>query len=385
VSTTGHRIDSIDALRAIAMLAVIAQHCGLLPFGWTGVWLFYVISGYVITVGIESRRTVGSSFGRSYFEFMRLRFARIVPPLLFYVFLCAGYAVVSGAWSNWQQQTPAVLGFFYNGWMILTSATDYPRWAPFGHLWTISTEQQFYLLFPLLAMLAPSRWRVPLCIVLITASPALRFITSLWLPNEWGPGRRAFAVYAASHTQLDAFIMGALVAYQQDQARRGIGGWSWLPHATALVAAMYLISMVMFNISAGARGLDLMRNIYSGVLYGQFREVFVYFSVSLAATWALVASLKGAMIGGPRLQRHLAWLGRRSYSGYLIHLLVIVCLVALTGEPNIKSWSVGERCALLAATLIVTTLCAHWMYEWIEVPAQRCLRKGSPAAVRPAR
>jgi peptidoglycan/LPS O-acetylase OafA/YrhL len=377
--TTGHRIDSIDALRAIAMLAVIAQHCGLLPFGWTGVWLFYVISGYVITVGIQSRGSSDTRFGSRYLQFMWLRFARIVPPLLFYVLLCAAYAAFSGAWSNWQQQTPAVLGFFYNGWMVFTSADEYPRWAPFGHLWTISTEQQFYLLFPVLAMLAPRHWRVPLCIVLIAASPALRLLTSLWLSDDWGNGRRAFAIYAASHTHIDAFLMGALVAYQQDHARRGVGAWAWLPHGAAFVAGLYLVSMVAVNVSAGARGVDVLRNIYSGVLYGQLREVFVYSAVSLCATWAVVASLRGTQVGGPRVLRHLAWLGRRSYSGYLIHMLVIVCLLALAGEANTKSLSVGERCALLAATLALTTLCAHWMYEWIERPAQRWLREGSRA------
>ena len=51
------RLAGIDGLRAIAMTMVIAQHSGLLPFGWVGVWLFFVISGYVITRGFLSEES----------------------------------------------------------------------------------------------------------------------------------------------------------------------------------------------------------------------------------------------------------------------------------------------------------------------------------------
>ena len=46
---TIRRIDEIDGLRAVAMTAVVAHHCALAPFGWAGVWLFFVISGFVIS------------------------------------------------------------------------------------------------------------------------------------------------------------------------------------------------------------------------------------------------------------------------------------------------------------------------------------------------
>ena len=69
--SSGDRIAEIDGLRAVAMTLVIAQHCGLAPFGWTGVWLFFVISGYVISRNFMRREYVAESWGRAYRMFMR--------------------------------------------------------------------------------------------------------------------------------------------------------------------------------------------------------------------------------------------------------------------------------------------------------------------------
>ena len=87
-STAGiGRIGQIDALRAFAMTAVIAQHCGILPFGWLGVWLFFVISGFVVTESLMARKDI-SGIGRRLFQFYVRRIARIWP--IYLIFLCCG-------------------------------------------------------------------------------------------------------------------------------------------------------------------------------------------------------------------------------------------------------------------------------------------------------
>jgi peptidoglycan/LPS O-acetylase OafA/YrhL len=374
------RLEGVDALRALAMTAVIAQHCGLLPFGWTGVWLFYVISGYVITIGIESRADGHHPFGARYLEFMRLRMVRILPPLLVYVCLCCVYAWASGAWEQWLAQTPAILTFVYNAWMVFTAPAEYPRWAPYGHLWTISVEQQFYLAFPLLAMRLPDRWRVKACLVLIATAPLLRWIAASQMPVDWPVGHRAFAIYAASYIHADAFLLGALVAYQKTQAQRSDGVWAWLLPMAMLVAITYAVALLYANWSSGAQGVGLLKNIFSGILYGQGREVFVYTAVALLSTAALVSTLRGRSVGGARAQTWLAWIGRRSYSGYLIHLLILVCLQQLLGQPGTKGMGAAERAVLFAGTLMGTLCMSHLMYEWVERPVQRLFRQRSSRA-----
>ena len=77
------------------MTVVVAQHCGLAPFGWTGVWLFYVISGFVI-----ARNFYRSSYadnGQSvYLLFMKRRFLRIVPVYAIYILLCSAVLLAAG-------------------------------------------------------------------------------------------------------------------------------------------------------------------------------------------------------------------------------------------------------------------------------------------------
>ena len=67
------RIAAIDGLRALALLLVTAQHCGLMPLGWTGVWLFYVLSGFVIARNFELGAYTGTTRLAAWGEFMRRR------------------------------------------------------------------------------------------------------------------------------------------------------------------------------------------------------------------------------------------------------------------------------------------------------------------------
>ena len=90
------RIDALDGLRALAMTAVVAQHCHLLPFGWTGVWLFFLISGYVITLGFDAGEYAGRGAAERFGTFIARRAARIVPAYLLYLAACTLVALSLG-------------------------------------------------------------------------------------------------------------------------------------------------------------------------------------------------------------------------------------------------------------------------------------------------
>jgi peptidoglycan/LPS O-acetylase OafA/YrhL len=382
------RIDGIDQLRAWAMLAVVTQHCGLLPMGWTGVWLFYVISGYVITAGILRRTPQGGGFGAQYWAFMAMRLSRIVPALLGYLLLCGLALALAGQAAAFWQHAPAVGAFVFNWWMIFAPEGGLPVPSPLGHLWTISVEQQFYLLFPLLALGLPERWRVPACWALVVLGPVARALTSAAYQAADPGGEHAFAIYASTHGHVDAFAAGALIAYH-----RGLGNWhanqaarrcAWVG---AALLGLYVAYYGWVNLSQGAQGLQAWRNLVSGILWGQGREVWVYGPVvMLCAALVIWQSGAGASAAASPWGRALAWTGRMSYSGYLVHTLVIWALRPLWGAPaSLRDLPPLSWALFYAAVLAGTLLLGHGLAVLVERPGQRWLRaRLMPAANRPA-
>ena len=355
------RIDAVDGLRALAMSLVIAQHCGLMPCGWIGVWLFYVISGYVITRGFLGERDADSSTGERYRSFLWRRALRIVPVYLLYL----GLNVLiqwprpehAAAW----RELPSLLGFVFNWQMIFAGSA----WGPFGHLWTLSVEQQFYLVFPLLVLLLPARMQWRATVALVLAGPLLRWAWSSALPFD-DAGQRAFAVYAASFCHADAFLLGSLIARGGPRLPAMRPMWAGALGA----AALYVGSYMLVNRSLGVQGIDVLRNVVSGVLTGQGREVLVYVAVDLLAAALLVQALRGGALARLFAWAPLAHVGRVSYGGYLFHALVLWCTAELIGG-KVRDQALWLRLPLFAVVWAVTVLIASASFRWFETPAAR--------------
>ncbi len=157
--TSGH-VAGIDALRALAVLAVIAYHLNpdLLPGGFVGVDIFFTISGFVITKSLIERRA--SSVWSFFTGFYRRRFVRIAPAL--FVFL--GFTALASA--VFIPKSFMSQGIFDTAqWAIygLSNVSlvlgndgyfgDRSEFNPFLHTWSLGVEEQFYLVFPLIAIL----------------------------------------------------------------------------------------------------------------------------------------------------------------------------------------------------------------------------------------
>jgi len=380
--TGQNRLAGVDGLRAIAMTMVIAQHCHLLPLGWTGVWLFFVISGYVITLGFLSGEYPGRGFVQQFGVFMRRRAVRIVPVYLLYLAAC-GLVLAGIGKLGVLGDLPYLLSFSFNWHMIFGFWPGSSDWGPFGHLWTLSVEQQFYLLFPLLALGLPRRWQLGVMFALVAAGPLVRWIWARSLVEFHGgdTGWLAFSVYAASICHFDAFLIGALLARLEPQLRespRLCRGMSLLAIAVAFGYAMVYVAV---NRQLGAHGVDLLRNVFSGNLFGQQREVFVYVAVDLLAMAALLQVLLrrpgSAWLAWPPL----AWVGRVSYGGYLFHALVLWGL-ARTLDVGIKGLPVAERLLVFAAAWTITVALASLSFRWFELPLARRWRSAPPGGRR---
>ncbi len=360
------------------MTAVVAQHCGLFPYGWMGVWLFFVISGFVVTVSaLEGGRELAP--GRRYGAFMGRRARRIIPVYYAYVLVGAVVVVLSGSRLD-PVAFSSLLGFFSNTAMAMGRG-EFTGW-PVGHLWTISIEMQFYLLFGLVLVYASERVAKIIFATALVAAPLLRLLASDVLARYGWSIDPAFAIYSGSLLHSDSFAAGALLAFaMRDGKLRPIA------RPLALMGAVALLSYVLFYVGVngmdGATGIDQLRNVISGVLWGQYRQVFVY-SALAAACAGLVAMaacrdpLLEWLLGKPLLQR----IGYVSYGAYVFHSLVIFVVLAvlelwlgiIPGE-----YSLGLRLLTLAIAYPVTLVAAEMSFRFFE--SRFLIRTAAPPVV----
>jgi peptidoglycan/LPS O-acetylase OafA/YrhL len=374
-SSQPHHFLEIDSLRCLAMLSVIAIHCKLMPFGWVGVWLFFVISGYVVTLSIL--RTRPNQSGWSLLKnFSQRRAVRIVPIYFGYALLGAILLILLS-----HQLQPialiSIMGFFNNIAMIL-GAGDLNPW-PSGHLWTISVEMQFYLVYGAMFFLLPLRWTLRLLFTFVLLAPIGRMCLSYWLSNQnVSAGQAAYTVYAAPLVHFDSFSMGALLAfYGSKKPIKGIATHLVLIGLLAVIT--YFLIYVGINLYIQDRvGPEIVKDIISGNLTGQMREVFIYSALALFFTGLVaLASTRSALtqwlLGNPYLQ----WVGKVSYGAYIIHALCIKIATSLVigyGVPYSEA-NIIERLFVFTLTVIMTLALAGLSFRYIETPINLHYRK----------
>lgn len=150
-------IKGIDGLRALAVIAVIIYHIEAtwLPGGFSGVDIFFVISGYVVAKSLESRRS--QNFNTYIIDFYRRRLVRIYPALLFLLITVSMIVVlfIPRFFVSKSIDDTALFAFFgiSNFFLAFNNDTYFSpavEFNPFVHTWSLGVEEQFYLIFPFL-------------------------------------------------------------------------------------------------------------------------------------------------------------------------------------------------------------------------------------------
>ena len=355
------RIYSIDSLRALAMTMVIAQHCKLLPFGWTGVWLFYVISGFVISRNfIAERATFKPASLFHYLSFVTRRMFRIIPPYAAYLIICLLVIRLLG-YPEQYRELPYLTTFTFN-WRMIFSVE--PQFSAFGHLWTISVEEQFYILFPILILLLKRDRAIFGLIAICLLVPVLRNVMAGQMAaHGWDSERIAFGIYASSFGQFDAFASGALLAHFENAIRRHPQFATKMAWLALVMATVYVATYIGINIRSGAHGIDAIRNIVSGVLYGEKREVFVYIVMNFCAAATLAGAIAGWRVFNLIEHPLLVAVGQVSYGGYLLHAIVLLVMGEAIGwlfesqtvQIRIAFFLIAWCCTVAIAWLSYTT------------------------------
>ncbi|MCW2001550.1 peptidoglycan/LPS O-acetylase OafA/YrhL [Xanthomonas arboricola] len=356
----------IDGLRALAVLSVIAYHldASWLPGGFTGVDLFFVISGFVVSASVDRLPRTSSAGELARFYARRLR--RIAPALLVCLLTTALFAAlfIPESWlSEASTNTGRMAVFGVSNWVLANVGQDYfsPRaeFNPYTHTWSLGVEEQFYLLFPWLFMgwIRVGRGRaVSLGLFVLASAASLAYA---WM-RTLVPGHEVSSFYltTARFWQLGA---GVLLYQCLAWSRRGEGPAVF---ETGIAVPAPLRSLLL---------LLAVASIGYGVLFA--RPGHSPWSDGLwpvAGAVVLLAMLHqhaGGWVGRALSARAVVAIGRRSYSLYLWHWPVLVVL----------RWTVGlESTTAKLAAVVLTFAFAAASYRWVELPwRQRRLQNRS--------
>lgn len=330
----------IDGLRAFAVVAVIINHFNkdLLPSGYLGVDIFFVISGYVITSSLAGRES--KSFLDFLTGFYERRIKRLVPALVVFVLITSVLICL------FSPDPSAALGM---GWRSLfgisniqfyTEATDYfaqsTELNPFTHTWSLGVEEQFYLLFPFLIWLsgfgrqtAKGTRNLFIWVGILTIASLIGFIY-LYRVNQ-------SAAYFLMPPRFWEMAAGCLIFIGFQKRARIEQALEQVPPLLIVVA---LIGVMFFPVSAAVPATI-------GI-------------VVLSAV--LIACLKrGTLAYQFFTLKKVVFVGLISYSLYLWHWSVL----------SISRWTIGIHWWSVPLQIGLIFLIAVGSYQWIEIPFRK--------------
>jgi len=358
------RKPGLDLLRAIAILWVMPFHAyiagymggGVLRWsGWMGVDLFFALSGFLI--GSQVFNALASRGDMDFVDFYLRRGFRTLP----------AYFVVLAVYLAWpsMREEPGMMPL----WQFLTYTLNLlidPNRGAFSHAWSLCVEEQFYLVFPLLALLLVRTGKlgrgVAVIAALVVGGMALR--AWLWMhivaPAQAGGGDGGTTylerLYYPTYARLDDLLGGVALAAARSYHTRV---WAWIErNANAVCVAGLVLTglcMWMFN---GPQRFALSANVFG----------YPVLALAMTALVAAAASARGALAGMsmPGAQ----WLAATSYSFYLTHKMVYGQL-----HGRFASWADGRglwSVLIYIAAVFAVGAALHYLVE------RPCLRLREP-------
>lgn len=352
-------IPEIQGLRAIAVLLVLIFHVWpkSIPGGYVGVDVFFVISGYLITGGLLRELERDGRLRLAAFYARRAR--RLLPAAaLVLIATLAGSLLILPA-SRWEPIAHEVVAssIYVQNWWLAASAVDY--WgadnaaSPLQHFWSLSIEEQFYLLWPLVMLMVAGSAFSPVSLRLrLALAMGAVFLASL-AASIWLTPTNPEQAYFFTHTRAWELALGGLLALLLP----GVSGLRQWGAAYGFVG-LIMIATAAFMLNSGS--------------------LFPGYIALLPAVGAALVIFAGRQIPGPAgvlRNGFMQWVGDRSYSIYLWHWPLVVWYDFVFREVSL----VGGA-GLVATTLLL----AHLSYEHVEqrfrlgaLPVRRTLALGA--------
>ena len=349
------RIMELDGLRGVAILLVISFHYlnnqlfdsgnkwGQLvasgtQFGWLGVDLFFILSGFLIgTILIANKHS--QNFFKTFFV---RRVVRIVPNY-FLLLICFTIIWKFGLFSNniylWENNTIPLWSYYamlHNVYMAIQNS--------FGNnaltiTWSIGVEEQFYIIFPFVVYFLNVRLLPFVLAALIVFAPIFRAQFHTWLPT-----------YVVLPARLDGLCMGFLIAWLNNKGLL-------LAHKKQLTKFL-ILEIIVVTLACG----------YFYWKYDDLGPVKHTLFALIFSGFVILALIQPKSNYAALLRtKALVWIGQISYSLYLFHTLVLGLAHEFTVGKTNRIRSIADIAVTIAA-FFVSLLLSWLIYSWLEKP-----------------
>lgn len=365
--TRGHRDQALDGLRGIAALLVVFYHCGVelrfpplvLP-GFSGVHLFFVLSGYLISRPFLARLLADEPLP-SWRKYCVRRFMRIYPAYFVALVVFVGMRFAG------RLHTPTLRDVFLHLLLVFNWGTQADFLSINIAMWTLAIEAQFYVILPIAAAIA--KRAVPASAGLGAVLMCVTFVLVGWLSRaveySWTlPGQLRFRL---PFSFLDLFAMGMFVAYLELRRASWLRGQALLRGALSLAAVTMLLGANAWLIASGGGDWLKPPTLVLSLFYPTF--ICAGFALVLLVVLTRVRDSVPVLTAAP-----LVFVGQISYSMYLFHVGVGYLLLTRL-PPTLGSWLGSHPPVYALAQLGPVVVVSYLFYRAVELPSLRWVER----------
>lgn len=324
-----------------------------MQFGWSGVDLFFVLSGYLIAMNYESYSTTFDG----YLQFIRNRLLRIAPLYFLVVIAFFVYILIPGTADKQHYYAPYVKSWyeyplFIQNWGLILHKK--PEANHLEHFWSLAVEMQFYLLSPVLIQLMRRLKTGAVLFLIPIGLIAVRYVLAQQM-DHWN---EYYVYYGNTFCRVDSFLMGIFLFLNKERLNRTSLFW---------IAGIGLALLVTVGWIDG--DFSMHHSLMAGLGFTGFYLVYGFL---VAYPFQPNESFLSPVLSHPILQ----FFGKYSYGLYVFHWIVL--RMAGGGLQKLLQIHMPFEWATITASniLLLTTLALSMIsYHWIETPFLRLKKK----------